>query len=167
MHRLRFDVCILVGAFSGDKNIKFISHVRELLQTIANTSPIHLIHVKGHLGNEYNEIADLLASIGDLGGLTQNFRVFEDITSINDTHQTWKETCAKAGKFHMKDVFRGSDNKPWVKQFAPNTKDIAPSLIKHVEYVSDKKQTRLLPAILHRTTEPTNRRSRCKIPNNY
>ena len=105
-----------VGFYSNKAHGRLVNKIQELIYDIRQNNTIHLIHVKGHLGNEYNEIADFLAGHGANNGISENHRHFD---GTEERFADWLRNGLSQGRLLLRNTTRDGEGKPYVKQFVP------------------------------------------------
>ena len=86
-----------LGLYNNSKNINIISKIRSLIKKLVTLGrDFHSIHVKGHSGNEYNEIADKKAKM-------EEFLLNQDWDERAKTMLERKDEWHKLGFFEQSD----------------------------------------------------------------
>ena len=111
----KFSAFSSLGCFNNsENNASLIKKIRHKLFEIHLLHDIHMFHVKGHIENEPNEIADFLAGEGGKGCI----KLDREMGPLSDFYKNILELGKELTKTLFNKTVRTNEGKPLVKKFA-------------------------------------------------
>ena len=82
------------GLQRARKNTKLVAHTQSLLMEARAMRPIRFLHIKGHSGHQWNDLADKLANCGANGarssGILIDFNYYENKITYTRIHALYE-----------------------------------------------------------------------------